>query len=202
GAPALEGGYDAIVPTILYNVFSQNAALNIVLAVILLLLLSASMSTLSSVVLTSSSAISVDLANVVKKDIEPKKQMRLTRVLCVVFVALSFFFATQNISFIVNLMSFAWGVVAGCFIGPFIWGLYWKRTTRAGAWAGLLSGLITMLGLIVFTTITNSFDAAKNNAALYGCIAMAISMVIVPLVSLVTEKFTQAHIDNCFAKED
>ena len=198
GMPALEGGYDAIVPTVLYRVFSQSFALNIVLAVVLLLLLSASMSTLSAVVLTSSSAISVDLTAVACKDISPRRQISLTRVLCVVFVALSYFFAIQNISFIVNLMSFAWGVVAGCFIGPFIWGLYSRRTTRAGAWAGMLSGVVTMGALIIITTLTKDCDAAKNDAALFGCIAMAVSFAIVPLVSAITPKLSPKVVSSAF----
>lgn len=198
GTPDLAGGYDAVVPYILTSVLSSSVPLIILLAVILLLLLSASMSTLSSLVLSSSSAIAVDLMGVVKPNIREKSQMWMMRILCLVFVALSYIFATMNISFIVNLMSFSWGIVAGCFIGPFLWGLYAKRVTRAGAWAGALSGLIVVLGLVVFKTVTVDFNAAKSMAPNYGVIAMVVSVVVVPLVSLFTKPFSKEHLAACF----
>ncbi len=199
GLPDLPGGYDAVVPHILTSVLSGNVLLTVLLAVILLLLLSASMSTLSSLVLSSSSAIAVDLMGVAKPAVKEKNQMLLMRILCLVFVALSYLFATMNISFIVNLMSFSWGIVAGCFIGPFLWGLYSKKITKAGAWAGALSGLAVVLGMVLVKTLTADFAAAKSLAPTYGVIAMAVSVAIVPLVSLFTKGFSESHLDDCFA---
>jgi SSS family solute:Na+ symporter/sodium/proline symporter len=158
------------------------------------------MSTLSSVVLTSSSAISVDLIKVTHPEIKDKNQMIIMRTLCLLFVALSFIFATMNISFIVNLMSFSWGIVAGSFIGPFLWGLYWKKTTKAGAWAGALSGLVTVSALIIITTVTKDFAQAKALAPEFGVSAMAVSVVIVPLVSLFTKKPDEKLLEKAFAK--
>ncbi len=199
GLPNLAGGYDQIVPTLLVNVFSGTVMSNIILSVILLLLLSASMSTLSSIVLTSSSAISVDILRTVKPDISEKRQMVIMRILCFTFVALSFIFATMNISFIVNLMSFSWGIVAGSFIGPFIWGLYSKKTTTAGAWAGVLSGLLVVGTCIVVTTLSSGFDAAKSLAPEFGVLAMAVSLIIVPIVSSFTKKLPNEHLDKVFS---
>lgn len=159
GAPVV--GYDNVMPTILMQALTGNVWLNILLSVIMLLLLSASMSTLAAIVLTSSSAISVDIIKVVKPGISDKSQMLIMRLLCLLFVVLSFVFATLNISFIVNIMSFSWGVVAGSFIGPYIWGLYSKKVTKAGAWAGTLSGLVVVGVLLVIFTATSGFDAAK-----------------------------------------
>ena len=147
------GGYDGVIPNMLIQAFSNSLGGSILLSVILLCVLSASMSTLSAVVLSSSSAITVDLVGVFKKDINQKKQMLWTRILCFIFIALSFFLATSKISIIVTLMSFSWGVVAGCFIGPFIWGLWWKKTTRAGAWSGLIGGFLTVLVLTVVSML-------------------------------------------------
>ncbi len=183
------GGYDAVVPnTLLTALGDTNLFSTIILAIMLLLLLSASMSTLSSIVLSSSSAISVDLLPVVKKNVDKKKQMVLTRVLCLLFILLSFLFAIGNISIIVNIMSFSWGVVAGCFIGPFIWGLCAKWITRQGAWCGLLSGTVVVGALTLITTLTQSFKVAIGNAPIYGVSAMAVSLAITPIVSLITKK--------------
>ena len=198
GAPVV--GYDNVMPTILMQALTGNVWLNILLSVIMLLLLSASMSTLAAIVLTSSSAISVDIIKVVKPGISDKSQMLIMRLLCLLFVVLSFVFATLNISFIVNIMSFSWGVVAGSFIGPYIWGLYSKKVTKAGAWAGTLSGLVVVGVLLVIFTATSGFDAAKALAPEFGVAAMAVSLIAVPVVSLFTKKPDQAIIDKCFEK--
>lgn len=199
----LPGDYDSVVPTMLIRVFgSGDVFLALMLGIILLLLLSASMSTLSSVVLTAASSISVDLVSLRKKPITEKKQMLLTRGLCIAFIALSVVFASANVSYIVNLMSFSWGVVAGTFIGPYVWGLFTKRVTKAAAWVGTVSGLaVVVIGVLWFTlTSGDGFAAAKANAPLLGVLAMLVSFVSVPLVSLFTKKFSDDHNKAVFGK--
>lgn len=197
------GNYDAVVPTMLVTALSGNVFTNIVLGLILLLVLSASMSTLSSVVLTSSSAIVVDLLPTVKRNVNQKHQMILMRSICFVFIAVSFIIASMKIAFIMQLMSFSWGLVAGCFIGPYIWGLYSKKITKCGAWAGLLSGLLTVAGVSIFKMsslgIKDGFTAAASISQDLGVIAMAISFVVTPLVSLFTKKIDTEYIDSVFS---
>ncbi len=183
GTPDIAGSYDAVMPTLLMTVFTGSVGANIILSIILLLLLSASMSTLSAIVLTSSSAISVDILKTLRPDVSERRQMIVLRSLCVLFVALSFAFACANISFIVNLMSFSWGIVAGSFLGPYVWGLYSKRITRTGAWAGLLSGLAVVGGAIIVMTLASGFAAAKDAAPVLGVAAMAVSLIVTPAVS-------------------
>lgn len=200
------GNYDAVIPQMLMQALSGNVFTNIVLSIILLLVLSASMSTLSSIVLTSSSAIAVDLLPMVSPNYSKTKQMVLMRVLCFVFVAASFLFASLKIAFIMQLMSFSWGVVAGCFIGPYMWGLYSKKITRAGAWAGMLSGIVIVGGGTLYYTLSCAdglaagFKIASNLSQNMGVIAMAVSFVITPLVSLFTPKMSQEEIDAVFCK--
>ncbi len=200
GLPDVLGGFDGVVPNLLMNALTENVFSMIILSVILLLLLSASMSTLSSIVLSSSSAVSIDLVKEVHPEIKPKSQVILMRFLCLIFIACSFIFATANISFIVNLMSFSWGVVAGSFIGPFLWGLYSKRVTKAGAWAGMLSGIIIVGGCIIAFTSTAGFDAAKSMAPVFGVSAMAASVVVTPVVSAFSAKFSEEHNRKVFQK--
>ncbi|MDR0405918.1 MAG: sodium:solute symporter [Clostridiales bacterium] len=200
GLPA--GGFDMVVPQTLMRALGMDGNLltTIVLAVIMLLLLSASMSTLSSIVLTSSSAISVDLIPAAYPAFKGKRQMAVMRLLCLLFVALSFLFATANLTFIVNLMSFSWGIVSGCFIGPFIWGLYWRKTTAAGAWAGLLSGLVVVAALtLLHTASSGSFQFAMSMSPQSGVSAMAVSMLIVPAVSLVTKNVPAKEAERAFS---
>ena len=189
GGTLPEGGVDAVIPAVLMEVLGGGTLGIILLAIIMILLLSASMSTLEAVVLTSASAVAVDLIPAVsKKEISAKKQMTLTRILCLVFVACSFIFATQNIPIIVSLMSFSWGIVSGCFIGPYIWGLFSKKITKIGAYAGVISGLLTVGGATLVISLTSGFSAAAAKSPEMGVCAMAISMVVVPVVSLITRK--------------
>ena len=177
----------------------------ILLAIIMILLLSASMSTLEAVVLTSASAVAVDLIPAVsKKEISQKGQMTLTRALCLVFVACSFIFATQNIPIIVSLMSFSWGIVSGCFIGPYIWGLFSKKITKIGAYAGIIAGLLTVGGATLVISLTSGFSAAAAKSPEMGVAAMAISFVIVPVVSLLTKNKDSERVEEIFScyKED
>ncbi len=196
-----KGGFDMVVPQTLMNSLGMDGSIltTIILAVIMLLLLSASMSTLSSIVLTSSSAISVDLIPVVHPQFKDKHQIAIMRLLCLLFVGLSFLFATANITFIVNLMSFSWGVVAGSFIGPFLWGLYYKGTTKTGAWAGLLSGLFVVgILTIIHTVSSDSFKFAMSMSPQSGISAMAVSVAVVPLVSLATKNVPTESIKTAF----
>jgi SSS family solute:Na+ symporter/sodium/proline symporter len=196
-----EGGTDSVIPAMLLKTLGNGGLAIALLALILLLLLSASMSTLASVVLTSASAISVDLLPTFKKDVKPKHQMALTRGLCFLFVALSFLFASSNISIIVNIMSFSWGTVSGCFIGAYIWGLFSKKVTKAGAWAGMLAGFASVLLPTAIISFADSFATAANLAPQMGVIAMAVSFVTVPIVSLFTKKPDSEHIAFIFHTE-
>ncbi|MBQ7320910.1 MAG: sodium:solute symporter [Clostridia bacterium] len=200
GGQLPQGGVDSVIPTLLMEVLGGGTLGIILLAVIMILLLSASMSTLEAVVLTSASAVAVDLIPTVsKKEIKPEKQMLLTRVFCLAFVACSFIFATQNIPIIVSLMSFSWGVVSGCFIGPYIWGLFSKRITKIGAFAGVLSGLLTVGGATLVISLNSGFSAAAAKSPEMGVIAMAVSMVVVPVVSLLTKNKDTERVEEIFS---
>jgi len=203
GGTLPEGGIDAVIPSVLMQVLGGGTAGIILLAIIMILLLSASMATLVSVVLTSASAVAVDLIPAVrKKETKSESQMLLTRLLCLAFIACSFIFATQNIPIIVNLMSFSWGVVSGCFIGPYIWGLFSKKTTKAGAYAGVLSGLLVVGIATLVITLTSDFATAAKMSPEMGVSAMAVSLVIVPLVSAFTKVEDKQKVDEIFSCYD
>ncbi len=181
-------GFDAVMPLML------NSALpTVVMGVLLVLILSASMSTLSSVVMTSSSSVTIDL---VKGHFAPnmseKDTVGLMRVLCVVFVMLSFSIAAFKPKEIITLMSFSWGTVAGTFIGPYIWGLYSKKITRIGAWSGMILGFLTS----IVPAVVSGFNA--QYAPTFGMCAMLVSLIITPLVSLYTPKYDAEFVKGIF----
>lgn len=161
---------------------------------IIILVLSASMSTLSSLVLVSSSAITVDLVKGFwLPNISKEKQIMLMRILCAVFVVVSFIVAIIP-NAILTLMSFSWGTISGAFIAPFLYGLYWKGTTRAGAWAGIISGFLCSVGGALI------FGMNAKLAPNIGAVAMLVSLAIVPIVSFLTSKEISKE-DVLFAKK-
>jgi SSS family solute:Na+ symporter/sodium/proline symporter len=180
--------FDMIMPQVLTTALPEA-----LLGIVVVLVLSASMSTLSSLVLVSSSAIAIDLVQgVMMPTIKKDKVMIIMRLLCVAFIAFSFLIAvTPNA--IVALMALSWGTLAGCFLAPYLLGLYWKKTTRIGAWAGMLSGLATVL-----IAVAINGGIAGISMPNIGSLAMVISMIITLVVSLITPKYSQTFIDNIF----
>jgi len=195
-----EGGVDSVIPAVLIKVLGNGTLGIILLAVIIILLLSASMSTLEAVVLTSASAVAVDLIPALrKKQTKPASQVLLTRILCLIFVACSFIFATQKITIIVSLMSFSWGIVSGCFIGPYIWGLFSKKITKIAAFSGVISGLLVVGIPTLIISLNSGFAAAAAKSPEMGVAAMAVSFVIVPLVSAITKNKDKERVEEIFA---
>ncbi|MBR2835305.1 MAG: sodium/solute symporter [Coriobacteriales bacterium] len=169
--------YDSIIPTML------GTLPDILIGLVIVLVLSASMSTLSSLVLTSSSVLTLDMIkNNVIKDMSEKRQVIWMRALIVVFVAISAGIAlvqyNSSITFIAQLMGYSWGALAGAFLGPFLWGLYSKRISKAAVWASFLFGVCLTVANMIF-----GFIASPINC---GALTMLASLVIVPIVSLVT----------------
>ncbi len=193
-------GFDSVVPTMLQSLP------DLLIAVVIILVLSASMSTLSSLVITSSSTFTIDfLKGIFFKRMDNKRQMLVIRILCAAFILLSVLIALNPNSLITSLMSISWGALAGAFLGPFLYGLFWKGTTKAGVWAGFISGVaITVTGLIL--QLTGTLLPAPltllNSPLNVGAFAIVFSLIIVPLVSLVTPKMQKAHLDQAFACYD
>ncbi|MDR1836677.1 MAG: sodium transporter [Treponema sp.] len=184
--------YDRIIPTLLTSKLPS-----LLLSLILLLVLSASMSTLSSLVLVSSSAIAIDLYPIsVNKDTGKKGSVAMMRVLSGVFIIISYFISRFQFGFIVYLMSLSWGVVSGAFAAPYILGLYSKKVTKAGAYAGLASGFVTMITLFfVFSSIDGALGSRSPLAA---SIAIIVPFIVVTAVSLLTSPPDKAILDKAF----
>lgn len=181
--------YDAIIPSML------STLPDVLIGVVVVLVLSASMSTLSSLVLTSSSTLTLDFikGNLVKKMSE-KSQLLTMRVLIVFFIVISVVLALNPPTFIAQLMGISWGALAGAFLAPFLYGLCWKRVTKAAVWASFAAGVgITVLNMFI------KFIASPINA---GAIAMIAGLIIVPVVSLLTPKMNQDLVDEVFTCYD
>ncbi|HCA04321.1 MAG TPA: sodium:solute symporter, partial [Ruminococcaceae bacterium] len=193
-----KNGFDAIIPTML-----QTSLSDLLIAVVVILVLSASMSTLSSLVIASSSTLTIDLLkdNIIKK-MSDKKQVVLIRVFVVVFIAISALIAiyqtqsqNESVKFIAQLMGVSWGALAGAFLAPFLYGLYWKKTTKLACWVSFIFGAGIML-LNLFAR--NIFPAILQSPINCGAFAMLAGLIIVPVVSLISPKPDKKAVDEAF----
>lgn len=175
--------YDSIIPTML------STLPDVLIGLVIVLVLSASMSTLSSLVLTSSSTLTIDFikGNLIK-DMSEKRQLTWMRGLLVVFIAISAVIALfqyhSSVVFIAQLMGYSWGALAGSFLGPFLWGLYSGRISKASVWCSFVVGVgLTAVNMGLALSGGVPLIASPINC---GALCMLISLAIVPLVSLVT----------------
>ena len=187
-------GFDSIIPTML------SGLPDILIALVVILVLSASMSTLSSLVLTSSSTITLDLVNGGKKKMKEKSQVLLMRILIVVFIAISVIIAivqyTSGVTFIAQLMGISWGALAGAFLAPFLYGLFWKRTTVAACWVNFIFATAFMLGNMF---IKDAYPLLLQSPINAGAFCMVAGLGIVPLVSVFTPRPKENVLKEVFA---
>ena len=207
--PTLPNGklaFDSIVPSMLVTLP------DVLIALVVLLVLSASMSTLASLVLTSSSTMTLDLIyrdkkslpgeveegtidDVVAEKIERRKVV-VMRVLIVFFIVISLMIALNPPTFIAQLMGISWGALAGAFLAPFMLGLYWRGVTKASVWACFAWGV----GL----TVVNMLLGNPINPINCGAIAMLGGFPVVVIVSLLTPKMPEATVEKifeCYSKQ-
>lgn len=191
-------GYDSIIPTML------SGLSDLLIAVVVILVLSASMSTLSSLVLASSSTLTLDvLKGRVIRSSDEKRQVLVMRGLIVLFIAISVVLAMiqyrSNVTFIAQLMGVSWGALAGAFLAPFLYGLYWKKATRGACWVCFLFSTIFMLANIF---VGSCFPTVLQSPINAGAFCMLAGLVIVPVVSLVTPKPDRQLVEESFSCYD
>ncbi len=195
---AIPGGLDNLMPVMI-----QDYLPTILTIVVMMLILSASMSTLSSLVLVSSSAVTIDMAGGDEK-LGPRRATFMMRVLCAVFVAVSLLLALKEWTFIVNMMSLSWGAVAGAFLAPYVYGLFWKKATRAGAWAAMATGLTCAVFLPI---ILSSWWSGKMGIAFTlkspwvpfaASVSILAPLLVLPVVSRFTRKPSEEDLQKIF----
>ena len=188
-------GFDAVIPAMISNL---SPAL---IGLVVILVLSASMSTLSSLVMASSSTLTIDfLKGHIIKDMDEKKQLLSIRILIVIFIGISVVIAIiqykGNITFIAQLMGVSWGALAGAFLAPFLYGLYWKKTTTASAWISFIFGSGFMVCNMLFRS---HFPVLLQSPINAGAFAMITGLILVPIVSLITPKLEDTFVDAAFS---
>ncbi len=187
-------GFDSIIPTMLSGLSAGMIAL------IVILVLSASMSTLSSLVIASSSTLAIDL---IKDNFAPNmsetKQVFLMRVLILIFIAISAILALiqykSSVNFIAQMMGISWGAMAGAFLAPFMYSLYWSRVTTAACWTCFTFSVVLMTANMLIRPLFPAIMQSPINA---GAIAMLAGLIIVPIVSVLTAPPDRKLVEEAF----
>lgn len=186
--------YDTIIPAMMTEALPE-----LLFGILIVLVLSASMSTLSSLVLTSSSTMTIDMIKPYKKDMTDKQQILVIRVFIVLFLALSVILAMNKNAYISTLMSISWGALAGAFLAPFLWGLFSKKISRTAVGVCFVWGVgVTVLHTIMFSMgwfpgLVESVKAMGWKLNIMsplncGSFTMLSSLIICPLISKFTMK--------------
>ena len=202
-----EGGYDAVIPTMLEQLSP------VLIGIVVILVLSASMSTLSSLVLTSSSVLTIDFIDPVfcsQKSLTEKKKVLLMRVFIVFFITVSAVIAIIQVNspvmFISQMMGVSWGALAGAFLAPFMYGLYLKKVSKAAVWVNFALGIgislasfICNLGGIKFDNAVLEYFKSPINA---GMLAMLLGIIITPLITLIAPAKDTERVNSIFSCYD
>ena len=202
------GGFDAVIPTMLKNLSP------ILIGIVVILVLSASMSTLSSLVLTSSSVLTIDFIDPVfckGKPMEDKKKVSIMRIFIVFFIAVSAVIAIiqakSNVTFIAQMMGVSWGALAGAFLAPFLYGLYMKRVPKIAVWINFILGVGISITVFVLNmtkvTFSNPVMAYFQSPINAGMAAMLLGIILTPIITLILpakDKDRQEDIFSCYKK--
>ena len=196
--------FDSIIP----NMLSELSP--VLIGLVIILVLSASMSTLSSLSMTSASTVTLDLIKPYgKKEMDEKREVLWIRGLIVVFIVISAAIAILqyyfNVGFIAQMMGVSWGALAGAFLAPFLYGLYSKKTTRAGVWFSFIYGVgVMVLYLLYALWLKNYFTLSPFLASPLnlGALVMLTDLVFVPVISAFTKKPDVEKVNAVFACYD
>ncbi len=198
------GGYDAVIPEMLKDLSP------LLIGIVVVLVLSASMSTLSSLVLTSSSVLTIDFIDPVfckKKAMEEKKKVLWMRIFIVFFIAVSAVIAivqaNSPVLFISQMMGVSWGALAGAFLAPFMYGLYMKKVPKIAVWINFVLGI----GISLASFICNMANIKFDNAVLEyfkspinaGMLAMLLGIVLTPIIALIAPAKDKDRVEAIFS---
>ena len=195
--------YDSIVPSMLATLP------DLMIGVVIILVLSASMSTLSSLVLTSGSTLTLDIIDPALAKMRrggrmnDRSQLFCIRLLVLFFIIVSSVLAIvqakSSVTFIAQLMGISWGALAGAFLAPFLYGLYWKRTTSASVWASFITGVGVMCCCMYCISAGKTFISPYFTSPIHaGVLAMLLGLAVVPAVSILSQVGRKEEVEGMF----
>ena len=147
-------------------------------------ILAATMSSSDSYLLIAASAFSKNIyQGVCKKDATDKQVMTMSRITLLVISAIGIVVALNENSVIFTIVSFAWAGFGATFGPLMLFSLFWKRTTRAGAIAGMVSGGATVF---IWKLLLNPLGGIFGIYELLP--AFLVSCIVIVAVSLLTKE--------------
>ena len=167
------------------NIFitmAQSSLPPIVAGFVMAGILAATISSSDSYLLIAASAFAKNIFHgIVKKNASDRQVMLITRVTLVLITLIAMVIALDENSVIFSIVSFAWAGFGATFGPLMIFSLFWKRTTRAGAIAGMVGGAgMVFLWKLVISTLGGAF-------AIYELLpAFIFSSLCIVVVSLLT----------------
>lgn len=184
----LEGVASETVFMVMVNDIFPAAMAGILLSAIL----AAIMSTADSQLLVTSSAISEDFYKALfRPNATDKELLRVSRFTVIGVAIVAYIFAMNPESSVLDLVSYAWAGFGAAFGPLVILSLYWKRMTRNGALAGMVSGGLTVL-------IWKQLNSFGGIFALYEIVpGFFISLIAIIIFSLL-EKQPSEEIEKEF----
>jgi SSS family solute:Na+ symporter len=154
--------------------------------------LAAAMSTGANLAHTASTVLVRDLfVAVFKRDMPESRVVMLTRAFVVVLSVIAYLLALVNPASLVDLLLGAYGGVVQ-FLPLIVAVFFWKRATKAGAWAGLISGSLVTL-LFTFGGVIGVSTPFEIHAGIWGLI---VNTVVLVGVSLATKPMPAEHVNR------
>ena len=147
-------------------------------------ILAATISSSDSYLLIAASSVSKNIfQGIIKKNASDKQVMWVSRITLLVIAIVAAVIALDRDSIIFNVVSFAWAGFGATFGPLMLFSLFWKRTTKWGAIAGMLggAGMVFLWKLVI--------AKAGGVFAIYELLpAFIFSSILIVVVSLITEK--------------
>jgi sodium/proline symporter len=165
----------------------------VIAGVLLAAILAASMSTADSQLLVTASSISEDIyKKYLKKDATDDQMLKVSRFSVIGIAVIALVIAFDPNSSVFALVSYAWAGLGAAFGPVIVASLFWRRTNKWGAIAGMISGAVTVIAWIQIAKV--------SSATIFGLYellpAFIISSISIYVVSLLTEKPSQEILDE------
>lgn len=176
----------------IFILMSTNFFIPVFAGVVMAGILAATISSSDSYLLIAASAFSKNIyQGIMKREADDKTVLYVTRITLLVIAVFAMIIALDENSIIFTIVSFAWAGFGATFGPIMLFSLFWKRVTRSGAIAGMISG-----GGMVF--IWKLF--IKPMGGIWGIYelfpAFVISCAVIAVVSLLSKKPSQAILDE------
>lgn len=177
-----------------FIIMSQQLSTPFFTGIIWSAILAAIMSTASSQLLVTASAVAKDLYQpFIHKGASQKELLLVSRITVLVVALIAIFLAADSNSYIFQIVSYAWAGFGACFGPAILLSLYWKRMTLRGAYAGVLVGGITVL-------IWRQFQWLGLYELAPGFLLSALSIIVVSLLDKAPDMDIQNKFDEMVSR--